>query len=84
MRWRIQLAEYDYEIVHKSGAQNANADALSRIGCINKVEDRTGVLDKSKRKAILHEFHDSPVGGHRGMIKTYRAIKAHYTWPNMR
>jgi hypothetical protein len=32
----------------------------------------------------LHEFHDSPVGGHRGMIKTYRAIKAHYTWPNMR
>jgi hypothetical protein len=26
----------------------------------------------------------TPVGGHRGMIKTYRAIQAHYTWLNMR
>ena len=25
MRWWIQLAEYDYEIVHKSGVQNTNA-----------------------------------------------------------
>jgi hypothetical protein len=79
MHWRIQLAEYYYEIVQKSGAQNAIADTLSTIGCINKVEDRAGVPDQSKRRAILHEFHDSPVGGHRGMIKTYRAIKAHYT-----
>jgi hypothetical protein len=27
MRWKIQLAEYDYEIVHKSRSQNTNADA---------------------------------------------------------
>ena len=59
MRWGIQLAEYDYEIVYKSGAQNANADDLCRIGCINKVEDRAGVPDKGKRRAILHEFHYS-------------------------
>ena len=51
MRWRIQLAEYDYENVHKRGAQNVNDDGLSRIGCINKVEDRAGVPDKSKRRA---------------------------------
>ena len=24
MQWRIQLAEYDYEIVHKSGIQNTH------------------------------------------------------------
>jgi len=84
MRWRIQLAEYDYEIVHRSGAQHVNADALSRIGSVSKVKDQTGVPDKSKRRAILQEFHDSPVGGHRGMNKTYHAIRAHYTWPNMR
>ena len=77
------MAEYDYEIVHRSGAQNANADALSRIGSVNKVEDQTGVPDESKIRAFLHEFHDSPVGGHRGM-KTYRIIRTHYTWPNMR
>jgi len=85
MRWRIQLAEYDYEIVHRSGAQNTNANALSRISSVNTVEeDLADIPDESKRKAILHEFHDSPVGGHRGMNKTYRAIRAHYTWPNMR
>ena len=31
MRWRIQLAEYDYDIVHKSGTQNTNADALREL-----------------------------------------------------
>lgn len=29
-RWRIKLAEYDYEIIYKPGRINANADALSR------------------------------------------------------
>jgi hypothetical protein len=84
MRWRIQLAEYDYEIVHRRGAQNANADGLSRIDSISKVSDQSGVPDESNRKEILYEFHDSPVGGHRGMNKTYRPIKSHYTLPNMK
>lgn len=30
MRWRLKLAEYEYEIIHKSGKTNLNADALSR------------------------------------------------------
>ena len=29
-RWRVLLSDYDYEIVHKPGRINANADALSR------------------------------------------------------
>ena len=83
LRWRIQLAKYDYEIVHRRGAQNTNADALSRIGSIRKFRDLSGVPDEIKSKEIFCEFHDSPVGGLRGMNKTYRAIKACYTWPNM-
>jgi hypothetical protein len=83
IRWRIQLAEYDYEIVHKRGSQNTNADALSRIGSVDKAKERTGILDENTRNQILYEFHDSPVGGHRGMNKTYRAIKSQYTWPKM-
>jgi hypothetical protein len=31
LRWRIKLEEYDYEMVHKKGDLNTNADALSRI-----------------------------------------------------
>ena len=30
IRWRLKLEEYDYEIIHKAGRANANADALSR------------------------------------------------------
>jgi len=29
-RWRLKLAEYEYEVVYKAGKINANADALSR------------------------------------------------------
>jgi len=31
LRWRLRLEEYDYEIIHKKGSLNSNADALSRI-----------------------------------------------------
>lgn len=30
-RWRLRLSEYNFEIIHKSGKLNCNADALSRI-----------------------------------------------------
>ncbi|RLU23008.1 hypothetical protein DMN91_005286 [Ooceraea biroi] len=30
LRWRLKLAEYDYEVVYKAGKINVNADALSR------------------------------------------------------
>jgi len=29
-RWRLKLAEYEYEVVYKAGKINVNADALSR------------------------------------------------------
>ena len=30
-RWIFELSEYDYELIHKQGRLNTNADALSRI-----------------------------------------------------
>jgi len=50
MRWRIQLAEYDYEIVHKCGSQNNISDALSGIGSVGKVKERTDIPDRNKKK----------------------------------
>jgi hypothetical protein len=30
-RWQLQLAEYNYEVIHKPGHNHTNADALSRL-----------------------------------------------------
>jgi hypothetical protein len=86
LRWRIQLEEYEYEIVYKNGALNSNADALSRINTLMK--DGTEVVDENigddRKKQILYEFHDAPLGGHRGMNKTYQAIRSKFHWPDMK
>ena len=84
LRWRIKLEEYDYETVYKPGVQNSNADALSRIGALAKESSDSDELDPDTKLKMLQENHDSILGGHRGMNKTYEAIKRHYKWPNMR
>jgi hypothetical protein len=85
LRWRIKLEEYDYEIIYKKGALNTNADALSRIHELSENEtNRRKEIDEESKKQILYEYHDAPLGGHRGMNKTYRAIKNKYSWPNMK
>jgi hypothetical protein len=30
-KWRLKLAEYNFEVIHKKGKQNTNADCLSRL-----------------------------------------------------
>jgi hypothetical protein len=84
LRWRIQLEEFDYEIVYKKGSQNTNAVALSRTGSLSTESKNELEIDDSLKRKILYEFHDAPVGGHRGMNGTYRAIKSLHSWPNMR
>lgn len=37
VRWRLKLAEYEYEVVYKAGKTNVNADALSRNPVTNPV-----------------------------------------------
>ncbi|KAL4153818.1 hypothetical protein QTP88_001651 [Uroleucon formosanum] len=50
IRWRLKLEEYEYEIHYKPGANNTNADALSRI--------RT-VTTRSKTKSELLRLENS-------------------------
>jgi hypothetical protein len=63
--------------------QNTNADALSRIDSVTAETKGSTKLDDETKKQILYEFHEAPVGGHRGMNKTFRAFKSRYSWPNM-
>jgi hypothetical protein len=39
---------------------------------------------RETKTTILYEYHDLPVGGHRGMDKTIRKIRKRYEWPNMK
>lgn len=51
VRWRLKLEEFDYEIIHKNGRLNTNADALSRIE-INTNEINLDVLETESLKSI--------------------------------
>ena len=84
LRWRVQLEEFDYEIIYKRGSQNTNTSALSRIGGITAKAKGSTKLDEETKKQILYEIHDAPVGGHQGMNKTSWAIKSWYMWLNVR
>ena len=35
VRWALELAEYDFEIIPRKGIHNGNADALSRLPLVN-------------------------------------------------
>jgi hypothetical protein len=89
LRWRIKLEEYDYDVVYRKGVLNTNTDALSRVNSLTAEKGapekkRECVIDKETKTATLYEYHDSPMGGHRGMNKTFREIRKWYEWPNMK
>jgi len=76
IRWRLKLEEYDYEIVHKAGKGNTNADALSR----NSIPDDQHINSQRKeeeeeqeekalkeyteeeKRQILYKYHDAQEG----------------------
>ena len=45
---------------------------------------REHVVDGETKATILYEYRDSPVGGHRGMIKTFKEIRERFEWPDMK
>ena len=48
--------------------------------CHGKIE----VPPVEDRLQIIFENHDSLIGGHKGVTKTYRRIRERYTWPGLR
>jgi len=53
VRWAMELSEYNFEIKHRSGKANGNADALSRlplegIECIDSISKIELILNTTK------------------------------------
>ncbi|KAL6350705.1 hypothetical protein AAG906_028162 [Vitis piasezkii] len=40
-------------------------------------------VDHSLRAKLLYEVHDSKVGGHSGILRTYRRLQQQFYWPKM-
>lgn len=81
LRWKLLLAEFDFEIIYKAGKRNCNADCLSRYPQANVVRKQD--LTPEKKIQIIKEFHDCPVGGHQGLNRTVDRIKLYISWSNM-
>jgi len=76
IRWRLKLEEYDYEVIHKAGRANANANSLNRNvkrdTCereernIHTLKEDTNlkIPTEEEKLQILKEYHDAPIGGH--------------------
>lgn len=60
-RWKLRLAEFDYDIKHKDGKQNCNADALSRIR-LNALHDKDStsmIVNVDERERELQRYIQS-------------------------
>jgi hypothetical protein len=46
---------------------------------------RIYVVPESKfKERVLREFHDSPLAGHQGFLKTYRKIRERFAWKGLK
>ena len=77
LRGSIQEGSVEY----KCGRAKLNS-LTAKMGAPEEKRER--VTEEETKATILYEYHVSPVGGHRGMNKTFREIIKRYEWPNMK
>ena len=55
-RWIMRLQEYDFEVVHKPGAQHADADGISRLAASALLPELASKMSSTERLAALKEL----------------------------
>lgn len=65
-----------YGKIPKNLIPNGENDYISKIDFVSRLD--------TQEKIILHDHHDSLIGGHRGEKKTLLLIKKQFYWPTMR
>ncbi|CAH4031639.1 unnamed protein product [Pieris brassicae] len=59
-RWRLKLAEYDFNVVYKKGLQNTNADVLSRVKIFHHSIDSLAVnLDDNEDDEFIGQIFEN-------------------------
>ena len=48
MRWLLRLQQYNFEIKHRAGRENKNADALSRL----EYKEKEDIMMENKIKRV--------------------------------
>lgn len=41
-------------------------------------------ISESEKLTIIKEYHDTPLGSHQGVTRTYKRMKMFYTWKTMK
>lgn len=54
------------------------------IKMIKSYAEEEETLSESEKLKIIKEYHDTPLGGHQGVTRTYKRMKMVYTWKNMK
>src|SRR5436190_12002542 len=75
MRWRLKLAEYEYEIKYKPGKKNKNADALSR----NPIEEVKNIYLLHAKRALSTSSEASAEREHKKMKTSHPTPKRQLT-----
>ncbi|CAH9112482.1 unnamed protein product [Cuscuta epithymum] len=76
-----RLQEIHSKILNKEAEV---ADYEFRNGCILFQGKVLIPGNQSLRKKLIHEFHNTPAGGHSGMLRTFNRLNQIFTWPGMR
>jgi hypothetical protein len=95
MRLKLKLEEFVYTIVYKKGKENSNADGLSRMYTeadkdtnirvvIEEDNAKENKVSDKEKMETLKEIHESPIGGHAGMNKTYKRPRYFVKWNGMK
>lgn len=60
-------------------------ECLSECNCaITICRGNVTIPDETVRQEIISEYHESLMGGHKGVTKTYKRIRERFYWPNLK
>eukprot|EP00253_Pinus_taeda_P001507 PITA_01507 len=85
-KWISKIQAYDFDIEYVKGKNNVVAD--DRYKVVDEIiyyRDQIFLTEGSQlKKKILQASHDSPLAGHQGFTKTYRAIRERFSWKGLK